>query len=579
MAVVTLEELLDPKRAQREEGWHNFAQSYERSMATLSESIEKLSGKRKLGEGESAFTVLEAYAKAQREKGEAEAEKSQRLHDLVSASIPQVTEAQMDAYKAQKDLYDSYQEEIKKQTRAVEKAAQSQIDAVDREQKEKLTALNAEVAKAKRYEGGGDLTKFAQALMEGGASASKIAGSDTIVTKLFESVKGALGESQKMRDARIDEIADMRRKEIQVETEERKKAIKDETAARIQAIKEEVTARADLEGAAKAPISPVEIRKQAVEATESAILKNPKAMAVAAASPLAVPAQQEFLRDELRQEATEELIKREGGLAMAPVIEEGEILPKEAPKPEPKQESKPKAEKTEAVSNEKVSDIVETVARGKEAASAVATKGVGLLGTLGPMVASVGAMAASAGIAAKALQDVDKTLPLVSTGIAALGDGSRLIGPAIVTLGLELGGYILEGANGLAETIQSAISVRDTRQERVAEAIQKERVIQESKRASDEARMESIRGTSALSKGYNLGGARIERISASYTTPVEEEQMRQPPVQANGQDDSLSKAVAAMLEAETRAADRQARLGQGTTPLMMTNPSLEPFPV
>lgn len=640
MAAVSLEQLLDPKRAEREEGWHNFAQSYERSLNTLTDAIEKLSGKRKLAEGESAFTVLERYVAEQRNKAEMDREKAARLHDMVSANIPEVTAEQKAAYEAQKKLYDQYQDELKKQTKAVEDnakaqtkaieaSAKSQIAAIDREEKKHIALIDSQAAQLKRKQGG-DITQGIDALLASGESAAKSNGQDTLASILFAGAKDFLGKKQSEREALIDEAAELQREGIRSEYAIRKDAVNEEKDARIRAINEEskarietieaeVKAQAKLAGVEKAPIKPEEARENLIADAEKDLARNKRLIGLSAASEPVVTKQQEFLQNELKLEAEEEAqqkaVEAQAGEYLSPAIEEDALPGVAAPAPS-KVESDiaesvgEAAEATKAVESVASTGSKAALAAGAGAAGTAAT-GAATVGaaTTGAAAAGAGAAAAGAGVAAgatgalgaiasgvgaiapavagvalpialgvKALKDINDALPIATSALGALGEGSKLLGPIILSAAWEIGGYIAEGVTQLVEVIDSiAHPFSDTRKEKLENSgalnQERERVAQ-IEQQKQQVLFDAV--NTSMDVRYGTAEGLPQRVESVYTTPVDEQKLLQVENQASDTSD-LQQAITAMAGAQEQAARRQSQLGQGAVPLQLSVPALESF--
>lgn len=639
MAAVSLEQLLDPKRAEREEGWHNFAQSYERSLNTLTDAIEKLSGKRKLAEGESAFTVLERYVAEQRNKAELDREKAARLHDMVSASIPEVTAEQKAAYEAQKKLYDQYQDELKKQTKAVEDNAKaqtkaieastkSQIAAIDREEKKRIAAIDSQAAQLKRKQGG-DLTQGLDALLASSESASKSNGQDTLASILFAGAKDFLGKKQSEREALIDEAAELQREGIRSEYAIRKdavneekdariKAINEESKARIETIEAEVKAQAKLAGVEKAPITPEEARANLIADAEKDLARNKRLMGLSSASEPVVVKQQEFLQNELKLEAEEEAqqkaVEAQAGEYLSPAIEEDVLPGVAAPAPskvesdiaEPVAEAAEAAKAVESVASTGGKAAEATLAAGAAGTAAtgaatvgaattgVAAAGAGaaaagatgaVTGSLGAIASGVGAIApAVAGVAlpialgVKALKDINDALPIATSALGALGEGSKLLGPIILSAAWEIGGYIAECVTQLVEVIDSiAHPFSDTRKEKLENSgaldQERERVAQ-IEQQKQQVLFDAV--NTSVDVRYGTAEGLPQRVESVYTTPVDEQKLLQVENQASDTSD-LQQAITAMAGAQEQAARRQSQLGQGAVPLQLSVPALESF--
>lgn len=639
MAAVSLEQLLDPKRAEREEGWHNFAQSYERSLNTLTDAIEKLSGKRKLAEGESAFTVLERYVEEQRNKAELDREKAARLHDMVSASIPEVTAEQKAAYEAQKKLYDQYQDELKKQTKAVEDnakaqtkaveaSAKSQLAAIDREEKKRIALIDSQAAQLKRKQGG-DITQGIDALLTSGESASKSNGQDTIASILFAGAKDFLGKKQSEREALIDEAAELQREGIRSEYAIRKDAVNEEKDARIRAINEEskarietieaeVKAQAKLAGVEKAPITPEEARENLIADAEKDLARNKRLIGLSSASEPVVAKQQEFLQNELKLEAEEEAqqkaVEAQAGEYLSPAVEEDALPGVAAPAPA-KVESdiaEPVSEAVEAVKAiEDVASVGSKAVAAAPLASAAGTAATGaatvgaaatgaaaagagaaaagatgaVAGSLGAIASGVGAIApAVAGVAlpialgVKALKDINDALPIATSALGALGEGSKLLGPIILSAAWELGGYVAEGVAQLVEVLDSiAHPFSDTRKEKLEKSgeLDKERErVAQVEQQKQQVLTDAV--NTSVDVRYGTAEGLPQRVESVYTTPVDEQKLLQVENQASDTSD-LQQAITAMAGAQEQAARRQSQLGQGAVPLQLSVPALESF--
>ena len=575
---VDLSQLLDPKRAEREEGWHNFAQSYERSMSALSDAIKKLSGSRQLEEGESAFTVLESYLEEQRNKADLDREKSQRLLDMISASVPEITEEQRAAYEAQKKLYDQYRDELKKQTSAVQAAADAQIAAISREEKEKMSLLDAQAAQLKRAKGG-DLTKGLESLADISGSASKSDGKDTLMSTLFAGAKDFLGKKQAEREALIDEVVELQRREIQSESEARKAAIAEESKARIQAIEREVEAQAKLAGADKAPETPEEARAKLVVGARDTLSKNKAFMERSAAQEPIVRKQQEFLQAELQREAAEE----QAGEYLSPAVEE-DALPGTA-STAPVVVEEPTAEAEDVAASEKVEkatspekDAGSGKVVGKALDSDVSESLASIATGVGGITPAVAGVALPLALGAQALKDIDEALPIVTSALGALGEGTKLLGPIILSTAWELGGYMAEGVANIVEAIERAASPFNTRRENLEEtgAIAKVRKeVEEAQKKKSDNLDRAL--NSALSEDYTGASAILKRVEPIYTTPVDERERSRGTESPAINDDAVREAVTAMLVAQEQAARRQAELGQGAVPLQLSVPSIESF--
>lgn len=527
-------------KARKDEGlrkkYSDSDELLKKMIKTLEKSLKASQEKYQIREGESAFEVLSKYIDDTYMASKQEEARSKKIHDMVEAMLPQVTDAQMQAYAAQKAAYDAHQKELKAQTNAITKAADAQVRAIDKGSRELTAALSRP--------------------LDAGTRLSKIGDKDTLVTQLFGGLKDTLLAKE------AEDVA------------KRKEAIEAEKNAKLAAVKEEMDLKAKAAGIAE-PTDPRKARAaQVAEIAKGA--SNLEGIESVSAAQLegeikkaqAHTAEPEML--DLTAETTPEAAPQEAAPSAAPSQQPVAQTQTQAPEAQ----EPPSAAPTEA-----------PVAQAKTKGGAAGFFSIGnspIVKTLGKLVDSVGGVGKALNIGMQLLADMDNALPVVSKGVTAISDASRLLGPMLFSTLMDLGATAMEGFHMVAE----AMPFRDTRQERLAAsgvlatARADQAAIEEQRKKEAEGR--AAASTASLTMETASVTAKPARVQSVYTTPVDERKAREAASTSAASStgtDEIANAVKEMADAQTQAAKRQAQLGQGAVPLMLSNPSLEAFAV
>lgn len=553
----------------------DFEKQLKDILSTLKDVANKFKDGYAIKSSETAMETLRRFMVDSTIRAKEQDTRSKALHDMAEAMIPQVTDAQMQAYRAQKQAYDAHEKSLKAQTDAIVKAANAQTKAVQKEAdaqiklatkeaEKKNEAIDRQVENEKKREA--QIAESLKRPLDAGERLSKVGGEDTLLTQAFSGFKDMLGERKAQDDKAIveafapqkeaiqEELA-ARKEAIQEELAERKKAIEEEKDAQIAATKEAMAEIAKAQGIVK-PEDPRKLREaQVAEVSKSAS----RLKGIENAAPGAIAAE-------------------------AASMAEADSL---APASENVSASSPIPQAASAIAS------APTAAGAAPKASLVAAGGSGGLGSIakavGTLSAAVGKFQPFLAPVVQILSDIDSALPVVSTGVTAIADSTRVLGSTLFSVIMDLGGYLVEGINAAADKIDSALSIRDTRRERIEKAgdIQRERNVLKARR---EAEVAALEAASSASLSTNLtditGGAKkaqrtLLKVEPSLTTPAEERAARTsqaPQAAAEQSTAALQQATQQMIEAQERAAKRQAQVGLGTTPLIMSNPYLESFP-
>ena len=570
--------------ARKNEGLKSQFPDFEKQLKEILSSLKEVTGRFKdqyaIKSSETAMETLRRFMVDSMIRAKEQDARSKALHSMVEAMVPQVTDAQMQAYAKQKQAYEDHQKQLKAQTDAIVKAATAQTKAIQKEADAQIKIATKEADKRaevidrqleneKKRE-----SQIASALerpLSAGSDLSKIDGRETLVTQAFAGLKGALAERKVQDDKAIaeafapqkeaiqEELA-ARKAAIQEEADARKKAVEEEKEAQIAATKEAMEAIAKASGIIK-PEDPRKLREaQVAEITkESSGLKG-----IESAAPGAIAA---------------EVAQIAGGAEGAP--QAASLLPRP---------SKPSAAALQGItSSTAAAPVLKGGAAGAVAGPAAASGLGGIAKAVGTLSTTVGKFQPLLAPVAQILSDIDNVLPVISTGIGAIADVSRVLGPTIFSVLMDLGGYLVEAINGVADTIDEATSISDTRRERLEKsgAVTAERAkIQ----AARDAELASYSQAASASLSTNLsdvtgsvGRARrtLQKVEAPLTTPAAEQAGQAGAVSQGAQAQStaaLQQATQQMIEAQGRASRRQAQVGLGTTPLIMSTPHLEPFP-
>lgn len=220
---------------------------------------------------------------------------------------------------------------------------------------------------------------------------------------------------------------------------------------------------------------------------------------------------------------------------------------------------------------------------------------------LGAMAGSVGSMAGSFtkflgpwGLVASSLMSFDKMVPIISDGMGALVDLSKLAMPLVISSILEVGSTIASSLNGLLSVFgvnrkfTQSKETQDAMSTKTAEVLTKKN----KDRLAKEAREAAIvgQGNPAVTKGYAdtttpLNAATFKPIKREVplTSPTEAAKS----TQGNTTTSSASSESPLLSYAQAQQEQTQAILGTilevaknpGTTPVVTSNPSLMPWPV
>lgn len=225
---------------------------------------------------------------------------------------------------------------------------------------------------------------------------------------------------------------------------------------------------------------------------------------------------------------------------------------------------------------------------------------VGGIGTgLGAMAGSVGSMAGSFtkflgpwGLVASSLMSFDKMVPIISDGMGALVDLSKLAMPLVISSILEVGSTIASSLNGLLSVFGVNRKFTQSKETQDAMATKTAEVLTKKNkdRLAKEAREAAIvgQGNPAVTKGYadtttplNTATFKPIKREVPLTSPAEATKS----TQGSTTTSSVSSESPLLSYAQAQQEQTQAILGTilevaknpGTTPVVTSNPSLMPW--
>jgi len=225
---------------------------------------------------------------------------------------------------------------------------------------------------------------------------------------------------------------------------------------------------------------------------------------------------------------------------------------------------------------------------------------VGGIGTgLGAMAGSVGSMAGSFtkflgpwGLVASSLMSFDKMVPVISDGMGALVDLSKLAMPLVISSILEVGSTIASSLNGLLSVFGVNRKFTQSKETQDAMATKTAEVLTKKNkdRLAKEAREAAIvgQGNPTVTKGYadtttplNTATFKPIKREVPLTSPAEATKS----TQGSTTTSSVSSESPLLSYAQAQQAQTQAILGTilevaknpGTTPVVTSNPSLMPW--
>jgi hypothetical protein len=219
--------------------------------------------------------------------------------------------------------------------------------------------------------------------------------------------------------------------------------------------------------------------------------------------------------------------------------------------------------------------------------------------SLGAMAGSVGTMAGSFtkflgpwGLVASSLMSFDKMVPVISDGMGALVNLSKLVMPLVVSSVLEVGSTIASSLNGLLSVfgVNSKFTQSKETQDAMATKTAEVLIKKNKDRLAKEAREAAIvgPGNPAVTKGYadtttplNTATFKPIKREVSITSPTEATKS----TQGSTTTSSVSSESPLLSYAQAQQAQTQAILGTilevaknpGTTPVVTSNPSLMPW--
>ena len=245
-----------------------------------------------------------------------------------------------------------------------------------------------------------------------------------------------------------------------------------------------------------------------------------------------------------------------------------------------------------------------SVASGARAVGAFGSKAgavnVGAIGSaLGSMSAKLGTLASSSlkflgpwGMVASAVMSFDRLVPIISQGVGAILDITKVIMPLLVSSIIEGFAQGVGALNGLINLLDHAplFGRKWTESGEVTKAVASER----DKEAERQTKLSTAKKQAALGggtldttsavKGVNAGFAQVgkplvTRQETTLTNPAEAARVSAPPPQEPQQNFSMgdwkqqTEQNQAMREAVIAASKNP-----GTTPIMVSSPYMEPWP-
>jgi hypothetical protein len=220
-------------------------------------------------------------------------------------------------------------------------------------------------------------------------------------------------------------------------------------------------------------------------------------------------------------------------------------------------------------------------------------KGLGALaGSVGTMAGSFTKFLGPWGLVASSLMSFGKMVPVISDGMGALVDLSKLVMPLVVSSVLEVGSTIASSLNGLLSVFGVNRKFTQSKETQDAMATKTAEVLikKNKDRLAKEAREAAIvgPGNPAVTKGYadtttplNTATFKPIKREVSITSPTEATKS----TQGSTTTSSVSSESPLLSYAQAQQAQTQAILGTilevaknpGTTPVVTSNPSLMPW--
>jgi hypothetical protein len=219
----------------------------------------------------------------------------------------------------------------------------------------------------------------------------------------------------------------------------------------------------------------------------------------------------------------------------------------------------------------------------------------GLTSAIGGIMGSIGSLASSAikflgpwSLVANSLMAFDRLVPIISDGAGAIMDLTKLIMPMVVTGLIEGFGGLVEGINSLINVLPWTKNYSKDEQTQATRKALSERYSAEAikeAQARVDARNASESGVSTYSTTPTEGSAFMakERISSRLTDPLEARLIETDIVPVSNEVEMAQRESWMQSQQRQNDAVRESILAlaqnPGTTPIVTTNPNLSTFPV
>ena len=219
----------------------------------------------------------------------------------------------------------------------------------------------------------------------------------------------------------------------------------------------------------------------------------------------------------------------------------------------------------------------------------------GLTSAIGGIMGSIGSLASSAikflgpwSLVANSLMAFDRLVPIISDGAGAIMDLTKLIMPLVVTGLIEGFGGLVEGFNSLINVLPWTKNYSKDEQTQATRKALSERYSTEAikeAQARVDARNASESGVSTYSTTPTEGRAFMakERISSRLTDPLEAKLIETDSATVSNEVEMAQRESWMQSQQKQNDAVRESILAlaqnPGTTPIVTTNPNLSTFPV
>lgn len=519
-----------------------------------------------------------------------ERERHARMMEIAESVVPQVTQAQLDAYKEQRKAYREHQKLLQGQLDAAEETARIQKESAQAVADAQLSAIK-------------DKYGTMGSAVEGLASKAQDPLSKMLVQGLGRLVKGKedtrnkdVATALENRKRIIDRDLNWEKEDINDVFTQRRKDV--EAYARLGESTEGGIASNKYGSGNKKPNKDGGNKGRGASSVEAEVLADASPAVKEAIAGRWVPVSTDKESDIPVVTRVPVSTDKESDIPVVTRATVGEFPAGESVNDVASVNAPPKNAKFKKANTQTTSPV--TPSKSGVKSGMFGSKGGfldlgGLTSAIGGIMGSIGSLASSAikflgpwSLVANSLMAFDRLVPIISDGAGAIMDLTKLIMPMVVTGLIEGFGGLVEGLNSLINVLPWTTNYSKDEQTQATRKALSERYSAEAikeAQARVDARNDSESGVYTYSTTPTEGSAFMakERISSRLTDPLEARLIETDSAPVSNEVEMAQRESWMQSQQRQNDAVRESILAlaqnPGTTPIVTTNPNLSTFPV